>query len=53
MPLLVLLLNDLETNSTPWLDRHYFVKVLLNSLPLIGLIIVGVFFAREVRRELR
>jgi hypothetical protein len=51
LALLLLLLNDLETKSTPWLDRHYHLKVLANSLPVIGVIAVGVFFARAVHRE--
>jgi hypothetical protein len=51
LALLVLLLNDLETGSWAWLDRHYWLKVLANSLPLTGLLAVGVFFVRELHLD--
>ena len=47
---LLFLLNNLDTWATPFLDRHLSLKILLNDLPLYGLLGLAWFFIAERRR---
>jgi hypothetical protein len=45
--MMLLMLNTLGTQATPFLDRHIYLKIIANYIPLYGLIGLGIFFARE------
>jgi hypothetical protein len=49
--LLLIALNDLNTADAPFLDEHLYLKVLLNYVPLYGLISLAIFFANELWRK--
>ena len=46
--LCLLLLNEQGTWAGPFLDRHLYLKVACNNLPLYGLVALGLFFGREL-----
>lgn len=46
---ILLLLNYMGTRDSPLLDRHVYLKILVNYLPLYGLLALGYFFARQSR----
>lgn len=48
---LVVTLNLLGTVTSPFLDRHLYLKVLANYLPLAGLLGLGWFFGRDLVRK--
>jgi hypothetical protein len=44
------LLNNLGTVANPFLDRHIYLEIVANYTPLLGLLMLGVFFVNELRR---
>lgn len=46
----VLLLNCPSNITSPWFDQHLVAKVLVNYLPLYGLLLLNALFVRELRR---
>lgn len=51
--LLLVLLNDLGTRDNAWLQRHLYVKILANDMPLFGLLALGFIFWKELTRNRR
>jgi hypothetical protein len=45
--------NTLSTVATEFLDRHLFLMVLLNYIPLYGVLALAIFFANELRANRR
>jgi hypothetical protein len=51
LALVLFAVNDLAPLAGTFLDRHLYLKVVLNNIPLYGLALLGVFFWRELRRR--
>jgi hypothetical protein len=48
LAMILVLLNVMGTWSDPFLDRHIQVKIVVNCLPLYGLVALGVFWANQL-----
>ena len=48
--ILLLVLNLQGSWATPFLDRHMMLKVLVNSIPVAGLVGLGLFFGNELHQ---
>ena len=46
--LLILALNDMDPHGGPLLDRHIYLKIICNNMPLYGLLALGVFLVRAM-----
>lgn len=46
--MLLVMLNDLDTRATPFLNRHLYLKIFANDVPLLGVIGLAAFFGREL-----
>jgi len=51
LALAMVAVNDLAPLEGSFLDRHLYLKVALNNIPLYGLALLGIFFWSELRHR--